>query len=949
MQTLKNKVFITLKLLVIWSLLGGSFTTFAQHDSKLSAEFNSENKTISVIQELTYFNQSDQALNFIVLSDWNNAYSNKNSPLAKRFSDEFERSFHLAPEKERGYTSNITILDENNNFLTWERDQNHPDVIQFRLRETLFPNQRKTFKLTYIVKLPNDRFTKYGYSDNGKFNIRNWILTPSRFENNAFVKYDNVNLDDETNALSDFEITFKVPSNFVLTSDLDEIQKTVLQNQTSYKYVGKNRLNISLFLDDKGEFLSFKNADIEVVSNLKDSRLTDIQRAIVIDKIVHYVDKNIGKYPFSKITVSQVDYDRNPFYGLNQLPSFISPFPDEFIYEIKFLKTYLNNYIHTTLQLNQRDDNWIYDGVQVYFMMKYIDEFHPESKMMGSLAKLRVLRGFNLVSLAFNGQYSYFYMLMARKNLDQPLGSPKDSLIKFNEKIASKYRAGLSLNYLDNYLGSSIVQNSIQEFFELNKKEQTSETDFENILKKNSPKKIEWFFDKIINSRDIIDFKFNNFSKTKDSISFSIKNRTSVNVPIPVYGLMKKQIVFKYWIDTVSKDSTYTVPRNNADKIVINYKNEVPEFNLRNNWQSLRGIRLNNRPIKFNFMKDLEDPFYNQILYVPTLEYNLYDGFQPGFRFHNKTILDKPFIFDLNPTFSAKTSTISGKGVFYLNHYYRESKISNIRYVLGGQYLHYAPDAYYTKLNPSIIMSFRPANLRDNREQYITVKQSLVNRQKTAYITDENTENYQVFIAKYYNGKTEVTNHFNFLFDTQLSSTFGKLSTEVQYRKLFDSNRQINLRFFGGTFIYNQTNSNFFDFGLDRPSDYLFESDYLGRSETKGIFSQQSIVKDGFFKSKLDTRFANQWMTTINASTSIWNWVEVYGDIGVIKNKNVSAKFVYDSGVRLNLLTDYLELYFPVYSTNGWEIGQQNYQERIRFIVTFNPSTLIKLFTRKWF
>ncbi|MCA0349787.1 MAG: aminopeptidase [Bacteroidetes bacterium] len=949
MHTPNNKVILTLKLLVFWSLLLLSLNTIAQHNSKLIAEFDSEQKTISVIQELTYFNQSNDTLSYVVLNDWNNAYSNKNSPLAKRFSDEFERGFHLANEKERGITSNITILDENANFLTWERDANHPDVIQFRLREKLLPNEKKIFKLTYIVKIPSDRFTKFGYDEKGTFNIKNWFLTPSRFENNTFIKYDNVNLDDESNALSDFELSIKVPSNLVLTSDLNEINQTAKENQTLYHFKGENRLNFSLFLDEKGEFLSFKNEDIDVVSNLRDSRLTDIQRAIVIDKIVNYVAEQLGHYPHKKITISQVDYERNPFYGLNQLPNFISPFPDEFMYELKFLKTYLNTYIHNTLQLNQREDNWIYDGIQVYLMMKYIDEFHPDSKMMGSLSKLGILRGFNLISLGFNGQYSYFYMLMARKNLDQPLGSPKDSLIKFNEKIASKYRAGLSLNYLDSYLGQNRVQESIKQFFELNKKQQTTETDFENILKKNSPKRIDWFFDKIINSRDIIDYKINSFSKTKDSVSLTIKNKTATNVPIPVYGIKKKEIVFKYWVDSIAKDSVYTFPRNDADKIVLNYENEVPEFNLRNNWQSLRGFRLNNRPIKFNFMKDLEDPYYNQILYVPTLEYNLYDGFQPGLRVHNKTILDKPFIFDLNPTFSTKTNNISGKGVVYINQYYRGSKINNIKYLLGGHYLHYAPDAYYTKLNPTISVQFRPKNLRDNRVQSFQIKEIIVNREKSAFLTDQNTESYQVFNAKYYNGKTEVTHHFNFLGDIQLSKTFGKLAAEMQYRHLFNNNRQVNLRFFAGSFLYNTTTSNFFDFGVDRPSDYLFESDYLGRSETKGLFSQQIIPMDGFFKSKLENRFANQWITTINASTNIWNWIEIYGDLGMIKNRNLSSKFIHDSGVRLNLVTDYFELYFPVYSSNGWEIGQQNYQERIRFIITFNPDTLIRLFTRKWF
>ena len=129
---------------------------------------------------------------------------------------------------------------------------------------------------------------------------------------------------------------------------------------------------------------------------------------------------------------------------LNQLPSFIRPFSDEFVYEIKFLKTYLNNYLKNTLHLDPRKDNWIYDGIQVYYMMKYIDENYPESKMMGSLSKLKILKSYNIFTLDFNKQYSYYYMLMARKNLDQPIGNPKNTLIKFNEKIAGKYRAGLS-------------------------------------------------------------------------------------------------------------------------------------------------------------------------------------------------------------------------------------------------------------------------------------------------------------------------------------------------------------------------------------------------------------------------------------------------------------------------------------------------------------------------
>jgi len=929
-------------------LLLGYFSV-AQHHSQLTVAVNNETKSLTVSQELTYFNQSHDTLNHLVLNDWMNGYTSKNTPMGERFSDEFERSFLLAKEKDRGRTSNLTMIDATNSLLTWERDGNHPDVVQIRLRKPLLPDEKTTITLTYQVKIPNAKFTNYGFGERGNLYLKNCFLAPSRYENHEFVKYNNLNLDDSANDLTDFDVTVTIPQNKVLSTDLDVVSKTEENNQIRYVLTGRNRLDFNLFLDEKSVFSVYKNGELEVVSDLNDTRLNDIQKALVIDKIVTYVSEQLGSYPHQKITVAQADYERNPFYGLNQLPVFISPFSDEFLFEIKFLKTYLNNYLHTTQRLDPRTDNWVFDAIQVYVMMNYIQEFHPDAKMMGSVAKLRLVRGYHMVSLDFNGQYSYFYMLMARKNLDQPLNNSKNTLIRFNDKIASKYRAGLSLRYLDSYLGNEVVPGSIKQFILLNRTKQTSSKDFETLLTNNSPKKINWFFDKIIASRDLIDYKFESVSRTQDSISFKLNNKTETNVPIPVYGIKDRNIVFKKWIDTFSKDSVFTVPRLEADKIVINYKNEVPEFNLRNNWRSLKGFRLNNRPIKFNFMKDLEDPNYNQILYVPTLEYNLYDGFLPGFRFHNKTILEKPFIFDVNPTISTRTRNFSGKALFYVNQYNRDSHLYNIKYMLGGHYLHYAPDAYYSKIAPTVYLNFRPDDYRDNHKSTIIIKEVMLDKQKSAYTTSTDMETYQVFNAKYIDNKTEVAHHFHFLGDFQYSATFGKLASEIQYRKLFDDNRQLNLRVFAGTFLHNKTTTDYFDFGLDRPTDYLFESEYIGRSEKTGIFSQQSIIMDGFFKSKLQTRTANRWMITANACYGIWNWVEAYGDIGAIKNKETCSRFVYDSGIRLNLVTDYFELYLPVYSSLGWEVGQKNYGERIRFIITFRPDTLINLFTRKWF
>ena len=922
---------------------------YGQNHSQMNVDVNMEAKTLTVDQELVYVNQSQDTLTSIVLNDWNNAYSSKTSPLSRRFSDEFYRGFHLAKDQERGSTRNLIITNPEKLVFFWERSERNLDYIVVRLTEKLAPNQRITLHLSYIEKIPSDKFTKYGYTNEGGMNLKNWFLTPARYENHAFVKNSNYNLDDIANTISDFDIRIKVPQNLEVTSDLNSIKTSQNDTFSIYELKGNNRIDFSLFLEPKSSFISFKNSSVEVVTNLKNNKLDNIQKAVVIDRVVNFTKDWIGKYPFEKITVSETDYERNPFYGLNQLPAFVSPFSDEFIFELKFLKTYLNNYLKTTLRLNPRKDNWIYDGIQVYVMMKYIEEHHPESKMLGSLSELRLLKSYNLINVGFNDQYSYFYMLMARKNLDQPLGNSKNNLIKFNEQIASKYRAGLSFKYLSEYLENNVVNKSINQFFDKNKEKQVDRNDFENILKLNTNKDISWFFKTIIDSRDLVDFKISKVSKTKDSISFTIKDKTNAQIPIPVYGIKKGQVVFKKWLETTKKDSVFTLDRKEADKIVLNYKNEVPEYNLRNNWKKLEGFFPNNRPVKFAFMKDLEDPYYNQILYVPTLTYNLYDGFSVGMVFLNKTILDKPFTFEVNPAYSINSKSLSGFANFAISENYRNSKLYNVRYSVNSSFFHYAPDASYMKINPMVQIRIREDDFRENRKQLILFRQVLVNREKSKFVTDNSDPNYSVFDAKYINTRTEVINHVNFISDFQLSSKFGKVSAQMEFRKLFENNHQINLRLYAGSFLYNKTNSNFFSFALDRPTDYLFDYDYLGRSESTGIFSQQFIFAEGGFKSKLNTPYANQWMTSFNASYSVWNWIDFYGDLALLKNKNQNMNFAYDSGIRLNLVPDYFELYLPVYSNNGWEISQNKYAEKIRFMITFSPNTLMNLFTRKWF
>ena len=94
-----------------------SFSTAAQHSSTMNVKVDVAKKLLYVKHTLIYNNISNDTLKHIVLNDWNNAFSSKSSPLAKRFSDEFSRAFHLAKEEDRGNTSIKSIISRYVDFV----------------------------------------------------------------------------------------------------------------------------------------------------------------------------------------------------------------------------------------------------------------------------------------------------------------------------------------------------------------------------------------------------------------------------------------------------------------------------------------------------------------------------------------------------------------------------------------------------------------------------------------------------------------------------------------------------------------------------------------------------------------------------------------------------------------------------------------------------------------
>ena len=913
---------------------------------KIDAHLNATTHIINIQQEINYINTSKDTLRSIYLHDWPNSFKDRHTTLAKRLLDDYDRQLHFAKIQRRGYTKIISVQADYDQ-VKFYNPEDKSDIIKIELSNPLAPTKVVKIVATYKVKLPDISFTGYGASPNN-FYLKYWYLIPAVYENGTWKTMQNINLDDMYSMPYTYEVSFAAPSIYTLTSNLLISDAHIVKDKVHYKMHCNTTNDAEIYLRIDTNFEKFVTSDVDVFTDIQSANLDKKLKDQILNRAIAFIKENLGTYPYPKIVLTEAAYNKNPVYGFNQLPKSLHPFSDVFEWDIKMFKALTEKFIDRSFLFNLREDAWLADGLQTYLMMQYVDTYYKDVKAIGNLSKLWGLKNFNIAKLNFNEKYPFVYQFSARKNLDQALTTRADSLSNFNRKIVNKYKAGMGLKYLNAVIGDSVLGHTISDFYKEYNLKKVSSHDFERMLKSNTTKDVSWFFNDYIHTKKKIDYTITKAKINNDSIAVTIKNKRNITTPVALYGLKNKTIHYKKWFSNIDSTFTVNIPKNNIDKLVLNYEYIYPEFNLRNNWKNPKN-KLFNRPLQFRFLKDIEDPNYNQVFYNVYGNYNFYDGFLFGPRIYNETFLKKKFHYKITPTYGFKSSSVTGSFSALYNYLPENSSIYQISGGISGSSFHYAPDLLFNKLSPFVSLQFKRKSLRDVGGKGLMLRYVSVNREKNLLSDPNDITNYAILNLRYAYSKPDIVRDIRYNFDLQFDKHFSKISFDYRYRILTDKDRQIDFRVFAGTFINNKTDGDFFSFALDKPTDYLFDYNYLGRSENSGFLSQQIIINEGGFKSKLSHNFANEWILTTNQSISIWRYVEVYSDIGLVKDHGRKVHFLYDGGFRLNIAHELFEAYFPVFSNNGWEFAQHGYNTKIRFVLTTDIGSFIKVVKRGFF
>ena len=897
----------------------------------VNASLNIDEKTIEVSQIMKFKNTSTNILNEIFLEDWSNSYINNETKLAKRISDEYSRSFSFAKKRQRGFT----VINElkSNSKVTWSRYQGQSDLIRVKLEEPIKINESISIELKYTIKLPDSKFTGFGYDDKN-FYLKNWIIVFSNIYQDEWLNQSNLNLDDQSLKESTYNLNFSYQGNYNLNSNLNKGEISIRKDIKTVELFGSGINNVRLNLVVEDDFRSIQNEDIEIETDI--FRTSDpLEAEIKFNRVSKFVSNYFDDTDKFKLLIPKSDYESNPFYGLNQLPSFISPFSDQFLEEIVFLKSFVKNYLNLKINLNKRDSHWLYNGLEIFLINKYISEFYPEVKFLGRLSRFGLIKNYEISKINFNDLFLNYSEYVQRLNLHQLDDQSSESLTRINEEIASPYHSGIGLIYIESIIGDIEFKKLIKNVSVINSRNEL------NNLFINYPKTdLKWFIDDYLGNRQSIDLKI----KKIDIGSFSVSEKNDIELPYSV-GLLKNDSII--YSEIFNKTGKIELPKIDFDYVAVNPIIKLPEFNRSNNWVYGKS-RSNLKPLKLKFVGDLENPKYRTIYYRPEVTYNLYDGLSPGINLINRGIKNRPLSFEIFTQYASKEKTLVGSMNF---RYQLNNEIKNNYSTLFNLYYntnHYNENLRYQVFSPSIQINFRDnKNLRSKIRKSISLSMFSVDKENN--IENKNSlDKYSIFNLGYYYSDIGIIKYLKTSVNTEFSNNFGKINLVFDYRKLFNSNRQFQARIYLGKFFWNDDQFDNFKYNLGRSGGYLFLDNYLGRSERTGLLSQQFIMAGGGFKSFFDDPTTNNFMLTSNLNIGIWKWVEGYLDLGMLKNKDSDSRYFYGTGLRLNLLPDFFELYFPVSSSNGFELNDFRYYNKIRFIVSYNLESLGKLFSRRW-
>lgn len=692
-----------------------------------------------------------------------------------------------------------------------------------------------------------------------------------------------------------------------------------------------------------------------------------------IDDATLYYSYMLGDYPYNHVTAIDgviaagggMEYPNITIIGESN---------NAFTLETTIMHEVGHNWFYGMLGTNERDFPAMDEGLNSLYEMRYIKAKYPQKTLAAFVGKDSTFKWFGLNKFKHAASYRLAYLLAARKNTDQAIANEAASFTNYNYGAIVYSKTAIVFDYLLNTVGPDKFDEGMRFYFENWKFKHPTWADLQKTLEYYCAINLDWFMNDLILSKNKMDYKISKHKKLSDgSHQVIIKNSGKVEGPVVLSAYNKDKIVGQVWYSGFQKKKTFEFPVSEVDKFKIDGFDIMPEINQQNNTLRTRGLFKKTEPLQINFVGKLDDPNRTQINFLPISGYNMYNKFMLGCSFYNYSLLQKKFEYTLAPMYAFGSNTPVGFADFQFN--FHPDKIFQ-SVTPGVKFKSFAYDfADYKKLFPNsdksdlslfafnyykaepfLKFEIKKKDPRSHINQYInlrsvitvteedhtystvfaTIQQSPYKKQATGYVNE---------IAYHLDVKRAI-NPFNIQLKFQQNEDFAKLNFYAKYYLTVAKNYDAEIGMFAGTFLTgnNKGPYRYRASGYSGYHDYLYDYNFIGRTEFDGLSFAQFAEEDGGLKIWTPLGQSDTWLAGLNIKSPKFFKLPLKAFVDVVTCDPAylnTEKVLYCAGFDICLWRDIFEVYIPLLYNNDiantLKLNNKNtFGETIRFTLNLN-------------
>lgn len=1014
-------------LLALSSFVNAQNPYFQQEvNTYIEVRLSDQGHFLHAFERIEYINHSPSELDRIILHIWPNAYKDNTSALAEQLDENGEVDFHFASANDRGFIDSLDFK-VNGVSVGFQYYDDQPDIIYLLLAQPLKPGESLTIETPFRVKIPKGIYSRLGHIGES-YQITQWFPKPAVYDVEGWHPLPYLSQGEFYSEYGKYDVKITLPANYVVgatgdlvdgEAELEFLNEKVKQTEEviAKNLVQRNKLGSPLVKeipsDSNYKTLHYHQENVHDFAWFADKRYHVLKGEVELPhskkkvttwamftnnefdlwkKSIEYLNDATyfyslwtGDYPYNQVTA--VDGSISAGGGM-EYPNVtvIGESYTDFALEQVIVHEVGHNWFYGILGSNERVNAWMDEGLNTFMENRYTENKYPDSKIDLGIPS-GVMKRVGLDGYGPRGMYDLGYVFNARRNYDQPIQTNSADFTPTNYGAIVYGKTGIGFDYLLAYLGDSLFDQCMHEYFNEWKFKHPQPQDVQKIFESTSQKDLSWLFQDYIQTTEKIDYKLTKIKLEGDSAYITVKNKEKITSPIAITGMSQGVPNETHWFKGFDGKKTLALPYKDENLYQMDLSMDMPTIDRRDDEIETKGLFKTMNPVKFEFLGSFERKNENSVYYSPIMGWNAQDKYMLGLSLYNTTLPEKNLEWMLSPMYAFGSKRATGIADVRWNLKFNQSLIRKLTFKYGfktfsqefNQQQYYFDDVLQTITSVPVYRNspwYRhelgmdmELNTPLRKAKHNIILRGINLFEPIGVLSDDVSYS---FNARYKLVNRQVLKPASLQFDvinvnSQTFGSFTGVSVEAKYRK----NYNVDLKGFEVRFFAAQTLSrnekgitgkyNWSLTGQRGVNDYLRDYTLLGRSQAyPDMTMQQSTSTQGDFKVNTPYSIGSNadWLvaTNLKFEAPIRIPLGVFVDVGmhpatVVSNGTVSktVKVQYDAGVYVPIVKNKFEIYLPLLYSQDIkdQITYHNvtFLQTIRFTLTFdelNPFKIVR-------